>query len=145
MSIICGALGLPDTVAKIVNIIAYLWVLVCGACFAISAFTSKDRYKPILLGFLAICCIPSLTSLYTWAFMIIPITLICTKRTPSRADTVRMVIASLPFAFIPFRISYHVTPSMVLVYLATVARSVYEVSSTLGGVAEILKNKKIKA
>lgn len=145
VSIICGALGLPDTVAKIVNIIAYLWVLVCGACFAISAFISKDRYKPILLGFLAICCIPSLTSLYTWAFMIIPITLICTKRAANRADTVRMIVASLPFAFIPFRISYHVTPSMVLVYLATAVLSVYEVSSTLGGVAEILKNKKIKA
>ena len=130
VSIICRAVGLSDTVATIINILAYLWVLVCGVTFAISAFITKEKYKTLLLGFLTICCIPSLTSLYTWAFMIIPITLIRTTRAHTRADARVFIIMSLPFAFIPFRLSYHVTPSTVLVYLATAVLSVWMVMDT---------------
>ena len=130
VSIICNAIGLPPGVATVINILAYLWVLVCGSAFAVSTFIAKERYEPLMLGFLTICCIPSLTSLYTWAFMIIPVALICSKSTHSRADTRAMIIMSLPFAFIPFRISYHVTPSMVLVYLATAVLSVTAVIDT---------------
>lgn len=130
VSIICRAVGLSDTVATVINILAYLWVLVCGVAFAISAFITKEKYKTLLLGFLTICCIPSLTSLYTWAFMIIPLTLICKEPSHSKSETWITVVASLPFAFIPLRLSYHVTPSMVLVYLATAVLSVTAVFDT---------------
>ena len=130
VSIICNAIGLPSAVATVINILAYLWVLVCGCAFAVSAFIAKERYKTLMLGFLTICCIPSLTSLYTWAFMIIPMTLICARRACARADARAFIIMSLPFALIPFRLSYHVTPSMVLVYLATAVLSVWAVVDT---------------
>ena len=141
--IICNAIGIPKSTASLINIIAYLWVLVCGIAFAISSFIHKDKYKPLMLGFLTICCIPSLTSLYTWAFMIIPITLICATRTHTRADARAIIIMSLPFAFIPFRISYHVTPSMVLVYLATAVLSVWAVANTFGKFGKFICKKHI--
>ena len=130
ISIICNAIGLSTNVATAINILAYLWVLICGISFAISAFVSKEKHLTLMLGFLTICCVPSLTSLYTWAFMIIPITLICTTRARTRANARVFIIMSLPFAFIPFRLSYHITPSTVLVYLATAVLSVWMVMDT---------------
>ena len=35
--IICNAIGIPKDTASLINIIAYLWVLVCGIAFAISS------------------------------------------------------------------------------------------------------------
>lgn len=131
ISIICGAIGLSKTVSTVINILAYLWVIVCACAFAISAFISKERHRTLTLGFLTVSCIPSLTSLYTWAFMTIPLTLVCAQRAHIRADARAFIIMSLPFAFIPFRISYHVTPSTVLVYLATAVLSVWAVIDTL--------------
>ena len=128
--IICNAIGISKGTASLINILAYLWVIVCGSAFAISAFISGERHRTLMLGFLAISCIPSLTSLYTWAFMIIPLTLICAQRAHTRADARAFIIMSLPFAFIPFRLSYHVTPSTVLVYLATAVLSVWAVVDT---------------
>lgn len=139
---ICAAINLPDIAATVINALAYGWVLVCGISFAISPFINKEKYKTWLLGLVTICCVPSLTSLYIWAFMIIPITMICAKKEHTRSDMLQMIFMTVPFVYIPFRFSYHVAPSIVLVYLMTAALSIWSVFDTFGRLRIFIAEKK---
>ncbi len=135
-------IGTPAAFHTVATIVVYLWVLVCGACFAISPFVGETKYKTWILGFATILCIPSLTSLYIWAFLIIPLIALCNKKELNKSERAYAVILTLPFIFIPFRISYHITISTILIYVATAALSVFAVIETLKAAKAFISQKK---
>ena len=132
LSVVLNFIHTPDTVQTIITLLAYLWVLICGLCFAVSPFVRADKpWKTYALGFVTILCVPSLTSIYSWAFLIIPLMLLCRQKQFSRSDWVYAIFMTIPFAFLPFRFSFHVAPNTVIVYLMTAVLSVFAVIDTV--------------
>ena len=133
MSIVMNYIHTPATVQTVVSLLAWLWVVVCGVCFAFSPFLRPDKpWKTWALGLVTILCVPSLTSIYSWAFFIIPMIMMFNRRTGyDRRDWAYMIMMSIPFVFIPFRFSFHVAPNMVLVYVMTAVLSVFSVIDLL--------------
>ncbi len=127
LSVIMKYIGATGAVKTLIEFAAYAWVFVCGVCFAISPFirTSKP-WKTWILGFVTILCIPSLTAVYNWAFLIIPLIMLCNLGEKCKgADMTSFVMLCIPFVFLPFRVSFHVTPNAVLIYIVTAALSVF--------------------
>ncbi len=142
LSTILRYIGAPQALHVIVTLLVYLWVLVCGVCFAISPFVGESKCNTWIMGFATILCIPSLTSLYIWAFLIIPFIMLCNKAQLDKSDRFYALVLTAPFIFIPFRISYHVTISTVLIYVATATLSVFAVLETLRAARAFVAKKK---
>ncbi len=124
---------LPTAAQTAVTMLAYLWVLICGVCFAVSPFIrAHKQWKTWLCGFVTILCVPSLTAPYSWGFFIIPLLLICNRINEcDRRDRIYAIMMSIPFVFLPFRISFYVSPGHILVYVMTAVLSVFTVLDTL--------------
>ena len=123
--------GISKEIQEAVNLLAYLWVLICGICFALSAFLPQEkRWRSWLLGCVTILCVPSLTGIYSWAFFLIPLLCLFEIRKPNRSQKKSAVLMTLPFLHLPFRFSLHVPASIVLVYLTTAVLSIYAVAGT---------------
>ncbi len=131
LSSILNYMGVSPSGQSLITSIAYVWVLICGVCFAVSPFITEDKWKAWILGLTTILCVPSLTSNYGWAFFIIPMIMICNKSEGKKSDLVYFILMTIPFIFLPFRINYYVTPSTVSVYIMTAILSVYSVTDTL--------------
>lgn len=144
ISVIMNYIKLPPVAQKITMVAIYLWVLVCGVCFAISPFIRRDKpFKTWVLGFVTILCIPSLTAVYNWAFMIIPVIILCGLGENCKGrDMAYFVMLCIPFVFIPFRFSYHVTPNIVMIYLASAALSVFCVKDLVDDLSALIKKRK---
>lgn len=127
LSVILGYIHMPSLGQTVVSAVVWLWVAICGTCFAFSAFLRSDRpWKTWTLGLVTILCIPSLTSIYSWAFFIIPLVMLFNRGGGyTRRDWTYMIMMTVPFAFLPLRISFHVSPNNVLVYVMTAALSVF--------------------
>lgn len=121
-------LGISPLIRTIMNALAYVWVLICGVGFAVSAYLRKEKvWKTWTLGLVTILCIPSLTGMYNWAFFLIPLIMLANRARASGREWVGVWLMMLPFAHLPFRFSLHVAPSDVLVYVMTAALSVFSV------------------
>ncbi len=127
LSVMMDYVHFPSIVQSIVSALAWLWVVICGACFAVSAFIRKSEpWKTWIVGLVTIMCVPSLTSLYSWAFFIIPLIMLFNRGEGNTGrDRAYAVMMTVPFIFLPFRISYHVSPNIVLVYVMTIVLSVF--------------------
>lgn len=127
LSVIMNYIHLPSVAQSIVSALAWLWVIICGTGFAISAFVRRDEpWKTWVLGLVTIMCVPSLTSLYSWAFFIIPLIMLFNRGEKNTGrDRAYIVMMTLPFIFLPFRITFHVSPNTVLVYVMTAVLSVF--------------------
>ena len=145
LSTILDAIALPSFLQLAVTALVYLWVLICGACFALAPFLKRDSWRKWALGFVTILCIPSLTSLYNWAFLLVPIVLLCNKKVASRKDLVYMILMTIPFIFVPYYLSYRIAISTVLAYVFTALLSIVLVTSELKELSHILKQRKANA
>ncbi len=127
LSKILSFIHLPSAAQTAVTLLAYLWVLICGTLFAVCSFKRTDKpWRIWALGLVTILCVPSLTSVYNWAFFIIPIIMMCNNyRTLGKKDIAYGFMMIIPFMYIPFRINFHITPNIVLIYIATAALSVF--------------------
>ena len=144
LSVILDYIHMPDVAQRIFIKFVYLWVLICGCAFAVSPFIRQDKpWKTWTVGLVTILCVPSLTSIYSWAFFIIPLVMIGNRAGAcDRRDWAYAVMMTVPFAFIPFRITFHVSPNAVLVYVMTAILSVYAVVETAKDMSDFIKLKK---
>ncbi len=143
LSVIMNFINIPDMGQSIISALVWVWVLMCGTCFAFSAFIRPQKaYKTWAIGLVTICCVPSLTSIYSWAFFIIPLIMMFNRRQGyTKRDWTYMIMMTIPFVFLPFRISFHVSPNTVLVYVMTAALSIFCVIDMLLDVREYKKSK----
>ena len=94
-----------------------------------------------MLGLVTILCVPSLTSLYGWAFFVIPLVIICNKKERTARDIAYTVLMTIPFMFLPFRIMYYVATSTAAVYVMTAALSIWAVTDTAINATHYIKTK----
>ena len=144
LSVILNYVGMPSVGQSIFTALVYAWVLICGCSFAVSPFIRKEKpWKTWAVGLVTILCVPSLTSIYSWAFFIIPLIMICNRvKNCDKRDITYAVMMIIPFAFLPFRITFHVSPNMVLVYIMTAVLSIYAVVDTARDLCAFVADKK---
>ncbi len=144
LSKILTFIHMPSVGITVFTIVAYLWVAVCGTCFAFSPFLFPQKaWRTWTLGLATLMCIPSLTSVYNWGFFIIPLILIFNQRDSyTRHDWIYVVMLTLPFIFIPGRIALHVSPSIVLTYVMSAVISIFTVIDFLSDARKHSKAKK---
>ena len=136
-------LGVSATGQSIFGLCIYAWVLICALCFVISPFVSaKAPRKTWMLGLLTILCIPSLTSVYSWTFLIIPMIILFNKSKLSKAEWFELTVMCIPFAFVPFRFGFFVSSNTILVYVMTAVLSVYCVIDTVKDLVAFVKQNK---
>ena len=140
---VMNALHFPGFVQSLVNILAYVWVLICAISFAVSPFLRKDQpWKTWVLGWITILCIPSLTGMYNWALLLIPMLMLFTHEKNTKQEWIAGCMMIIPFLHIPFRFSLHVTPSEILIYGMTAALSIFSVIDFLRDVVAYFREKK---
>ena len=143
LSIMLEYIGMPPLGQSIMIALVYAWVFICGVCFAISPFIRKDQpYKTWSLGLVTILCVPSLTSIYSWAFMLIPLIMLFCRSELTKKDMTYSVMMTVPFVFLPFRFSHHVSGNTVLVYVATAVFSVWCVVDMINDTVNYIKARK---
>ena len=144
LSVILGYIGVPPLGQKFMTILIYAWVFICGICFAVSPFIRKDQpYKTWALGLVTILCVPSLTSIYSWAFMLIPMIILFNKTERSKKDMTYCIMMTVPFIFMPFRYSYHVSGNTALVYVATAVFSIWCVVDMIKDTVKCIKARRV--
>ena len=123
---------MPALGQKIFSLLVYLWVLICGVCFAISPFIRKSEpWKTWTVGLVTILCVPSLTSIYSWAFMVIPLLMLFNMDDSNKKHVTYSVMLTVPFIMLPFRFNSHVSTNTVSVYVMTAVLSVFCVIDTI--------------
>ena len=115
----------------LISVLAYLWCFICAICFAISPFVHKNRWQSYVLGVMLIMLVPSLTSLYLWAFFIIPIMMLSNYEKLNKKEWIFFVIMVLMFMFNIFRFNAVLTMNSFLVYPLTAVFSITIVAETL--------------
>ena len=144
LGVILNYIGTPSTVQTVVTILVYAWVFICGICFALSPFIRKDApYKTWVMGLVTILCFPSLTSIYSWAFMLIPMVMLFNTDKLTKKQKVYSVMMAIPFVFIPFRFGIHVSANIVLVYIMTAVLSIWCVTDTIIDTVRYFKERKV--
>lgn len=139
-----GAIGIISDLLHVpsglVSILAYVWCAFCLVSFMLSVVLKEDSWKIWLKGIVLTVVAPPLTSLYSWVFFMIPITLMCNKYERLDKRTVAPFIVMLvPFIFLPFRINYFLDVNSLLVYIGGAVLSIMTVIDT---VTVLLKKKK---
>ena len=120
------ALRFPALLQSAINVLSYVWVLICAVGFAISPFIRKEqRWKTWMLGLVTILCVPSLTGMYNWAFFIIPLMMLFPRCSLAKREWVAACLMMLPFVHIPFKFTLHVSPSEILIYVMTATLSIF--------------------
>ncbi len=99
------ALGVSAGIQSVANVLINFWMFVCAACFAISPFLRRDKaWKTWALGVITILCVPSLTSTYTWAFMLIPLIMLINNESSTRKHITYVVMLTIPFMLLPLKL-----------------------------------------
>lgn len=136
-------LDVSPTLQGAANALIYLWVLVCAASFVVSSFVNKkDVQRLWILGVATILCVPSLTGIYNWIFLTIPLIMIFNKERPSKRDIAYFIIIALPYLFLPFRINARFGTTDVLIYATTAALSIFAVVDTVMDAIKTISAKK---
>ena len=97
-------------------ILTYAIFFLAALNFLVAPWVHKERWKVYLCGCLAFVAFPSLTSTYGWILFILPLIMLVNGE-KKREDLPYVVLMSLPFAFLPIPISFHVTANAISVYL----------------------------
>ncbi len=145
LNVILNFIHMPAIGQAIFSKLVYLWVLICGLCFAVSPFIRKDTpYKTWTVGLVTILCVPSLTSIYSWAFMVIPLIMLFNMDTKDikGKQMAYSVMLTIPFMMLPFRFNSHVSTNTVSVYVMTAVLSVFCVIDTVIDLKKFIKDKK---
>ncbi len=128
LAVISGYSKIP---LSILSLIAYLWCGICAACFILSPFIFKRRWKCWLMGIVTILTVPSLTTLYMWAFLLIPIIMLANLEKRTKKDYFFFFVTLSLFLFTIFRFNYYLTVNSFLLYPLTAILSVTAVADTL--------------
>ena len=152
------ALGLSELWQSVINALIAVWILVCAACFALSPFLRpNEAWKTWVLGCITILCVPSLTALYTWGFLLIPLILLSDRESFSPRRAAYLILITVPFMFLPIGF-FPVQPILdwiapgvsagglslvaVWIYLPTAALSIFAVTDALLDFRKALKKRK---
>ncbi len=145
LEVILNYIHMPALGQKIFSLLVYLWVLICGVCFAISPFIRKNEpWKTWTVGLVTILCVPSLTSIYSWAFMAIPLLMLFNMDDSNKKHVTYSVMLTIPFIMLPFRFNSHVSTNTVSVYVMTAVLSVFCVIDTLRDLRAFIAQKKVE-
>ncbi|MBO5416005.1 MAG: DUF2029 domain-containing protein [Clostridia bacterium] len=129
ISVISAYSGIP---APAIKIAAYIWCFICVACFILAPFIHKEkRWKMWMLGVLVIITVPSLSSLYVWAFLLIPMIMIENSEKRNASDWFFFVIMSLLFAFTLLRFNSYLTLNTFLMFPFIAILSITAVADTV--------------
>jgi hypothetical protein len=143
LSVMLNYINMPLIGQKIFTALVYIRVLICGVSFAMSPFIRKDApWKTWAMGLVTISCIPSLTSIYSWAFMVIPLILLFNIDKADKKQMTYAVMLIIPFMFLPFRFHSHVSTNTVIVYVITAVLSVFCVIDTVIDLKKFVGEKK---
>jgi hypothetical protein len=97
-----NALRFSDLQQGAVNLLIYGWILISGLCFAISPFIRPDKpWKTWVVGAMTILCVPSLTGVYTWAFVLIPLIMLADREEATKKNIAYVTLLTIPFMFLP--------------------------------------------
>ena len=133
LGVIAAYAHIPE---KIFTLLAYLWCLICGLCLVIAPYVHKERWKSWLLGTLLILVVPSLTGIYSWAFVILPMIMLGNQIVAGvekleKKNWAYFILMLIPFVFIPGRLVGAVTNNQILAFIFTAALSIFLVVDTL--------------
>jgi len=127
----------------LVSIVSYAWVAVCAVCFAISPWLYKDKpWKTWMIGLATIMAIPSLTSLYGWAFFLIPLIMLLRHERLSGKNWFYVLIMTVPFIPLPFRVNWYLSTNSFLVYPMTAVLTIVAVTDTVITLYRLRKGRK---
>ncbi len=128
ISVVAGYSGIPEAVW---NIAAYAWCFICVVCFVLSPFIHRERWKCWMLGISFILTVPSLTAMYSWAFLLIPIIMFSNSGRFKKKDWFFFIIITVLFMFSIFRFNYYLTINSLLLYPFTAILSITAVTDTV--------------
>ena len=115
----------------VISALAYLWCFVCALCFAVGPFVHSERWKVWMMGLITFMCVPSLTSLYLWAFFLIPVIFFINSGKASGKNIFFFVMMMSLFAFTVFRFNSWLTVNSFLIYPFTAIISIVAVVDTV--------------
>lgn len=141
VSVIAGYSGIPSS---IISALAYFWCLVCALCFAVGPFVHSERWKVWMMGLITFMCVPSLTSLYLWAFFMIPMIFFINSGKASGKNIFLFVMMISLFIFTVGRFNSWLTFNSFLSYPFTAIISIVAVVDTVYSGVKKLKEKRSK-
>lgn len=101
---------------QIMPLLTYSIFLLAALNFLLAPFVYRQRWRVLMCGCMTFVAFPSLTSTYGWILFLLP--LICfANDSAERGDFRYILTMTVPFAFIPIPISFHVTANAVAVYI----------------------------
>ena len=128
VSVISGYTGIP---MGVISVLAYAWCLVCALCFAIGPFVHSERWKIWMMGIITFLCVPSLTSLYLWAFFLIPVIFFINSGKVNGKNIFLFVMMMSLFVFTVCRFNSWLTVNSFLLYPFTAIISIVAVVDTV--------------
>jgi len=128
LAVISGYSRIP---LSLLSLFAYLWCGICAACFILSPIIFKRRWKCWLMGITTILTVPSLTTLYMWAFLLIPLIMLANDGKRTKKDYFFFFVILSLFIFTIFRFNYYLTVNSFLLYPLTAILSVTAVTDTI--------------
>ena len=134
-----GFFGIEYVNVSFMTPIMWAWAAIVCLCFIIAPFVMKEKWKAFAVGVLAIICIPSLTSLYAWSFMLVPMVFICHKESRSKLDWFYFIVMMLPFIFIPWRLQIAITNNGLVLYFCAAILSITAVMGTIKALVLTIK------
>lgn len=115
VTILADLLNLPYA---LISNLAYIWCFICLGSFVASVFLKEEPFKVWTKGIALTIVAPPLTALYSWSFLLIPITLLANsyKEIPKKY-ILPFAIILVPFVILTFRINYFLDANSLLVYI----------------------------
>ena len=99
------SLNFSEGLQSVANGLIYLWVFICAACFVISPFIRPDKpWKTWAVGLITILCVPSLTGIYGWVFVLIPLMMLVNDEKPTGRNLTYLFMITVPFMFLPLNL-----------------------------------------
>ena len=139
LAVISEYSGIPQA---LVSGTAYGLFLLCGACFAVSAFLyreKRERWKIWILGCITFAAFPPLSSIYAWILFLIPLALIFHQGFALGDIKGYFIPVIIPFLFIPIPLPHQLPANTVVMYVCLVFLEVYAICDTVRNLVQLRK------
>ena len=130
---------------KAVTLVTYSWFLLCAVNFILAPFVHPQRWKVWMMGCITFIAFPSLTSVYSWGFFLIPLVLLFRERPEGKVGLPYFILMAIPFLFLPIPIPVPVAFGTFVVYVVLVVLSAYAMIDTARVIQKRIKAKKAVA
>ena len=118
----------------LVSGVAYGLFLLCGACFAISAFIYRERserWRIWILGCITFAAFPPLSSIYAWVLFLIPLILIFNEGLTVKEIQGYFIPVTIPFLFLAIDLPYNLTANTIVMYGCMLFLEIYAICDTV--------------